>query len=246
MCTVRRVAVTEYLGRLGDAQLMDRVRGGDHAAYAALMDRHATIALAVAFRVVRDRDLAEDARQNAFLAAWLERERFDPVRGSARAWLLTIVARRALDQRRRPGVLAEPPPETLETVGAAAQAVAGLELEAVRREEARLVRRLVRRLPADQARAIELVYLLELSRPEAAALLGVSPSTLKGRLRLGLEQLRRSSGASVLARPDHWPLAAGRSPEPFLPAEELNRSHAPASRSRTSTSSASPASPARR
>ena len=65
-----------------------------------LYDRHHRTALAVAYRVLRDPNLAEDVIQEAFLAVWRQAHGFAPERGSARAWLLSIVRHRAMDVTR--------------------------------------------------------------------------------------------------------------------------------------------------
>ena len=54
-------------------------------------ERHHRTALAVAYRVLEDRQLAEDVLQEAFLAVWRKPETFKPERGSARSWFLSIV-----------------------------------------------------------------------------------------------------------------------------------------------------------
>lgn len=136
-------------------------------------------------RVLRDRGLAEDAVQNAYLDAWLKCGRFDPDRGSVEGWLMVIVFRRAQDLRPRSAVL-----EYDSGGGAHDGAENPVEGEVLRREERLRLRRDIRRLPVEQARAIELVYLVGMSRPWAAQLLDIPPSTLKARLRLGIEQMR--------------------------------------------------------
>ncbi len=85
---------------MDDAGLAGRIRDGDREALGELYDRHAAQALAVAFRVVGDRAAAEDIVHDAFVAVWQRIDRFDPNRGSFRAWLLTIVRNRAVDRLR--------------------------------------------------------------------------------------------------------------------------------------------------
>ena len=63
-------------------------------------DRHQGIALAVAYRVLEDRQLAEDVLQEAFLAVWRQAGSFNPERGGVRAWFLSIVRHRAIDVTR--------------------------------------------------------------------------------------------------------------------------------------------------
>ena len=74
---------------------------GDEHAFREFYGRHVQAALGLASRVLRDTALAEDAVQEAFLAAWRQAGSYRPARGKPAAWLLTFVHRRAVDQIRR-------------------------------------------------------------------------------------------------------------------------------------------------
>src|SRR5919106_353428 len=89
-----------------DQLLAERLRSGDREALGALYDRYASVAMAVAVRVVSDPELAEDLVHDAYVAVWQKIDRFDPSRGSLRSWLLTIVRNRAIDRLRgtRPSI----------------------------------------------------------------------------------------------------------------------------------------------
>src|SRR5882724_8436787 len=89
------------LAHLSDEALPGLVARGDEAALAELYDRFGRVAYGLALRIVRDSTLAEDAVQDAFLAAWRTAGSFDPGRGKTSTWLLTLVHRRAVDVVRR-------------------------------------------------------------------------------------------------------------------------------------------------
>jgi RNA polymerase sigma-70 factor (ECF subfamily) len=89
------------LAHLSDEALPALVARGDEAALAELYDRFGRVAYGLALRIVRDANLAEDAVQDAFLAVWRTAASFDPRRGKASTWLLTLVHRRAVDVVRR-------------------------------------------------------------------------------------------------------------------------------------------------
>ena len=80
-----------------DRELMVGVAQGDAEAFGQLYDRFAPKAYGLALRVLRDRELAEDAVQEAFLSVWRSAPRFDRRRGPAQAWVLMLVHRRAVD-----------------------------------------------------------------------------------------------------------------------------------------------------
>jgi RNA polymerase sigma-70 factor, ECF subfamily len=82
-----------------DADLVDRARRGDSAAFGQLVDRHRTAVYRAALAVLRSHAEAEDAAQDAFVSAF---RRLDSFRGdsSFKTWLLTIAWRQAINRRR--------------------------------------------------------------------------------------------------------------------------------------------------
>src|SRR5881227_4350068 len=89
------------LAHLSDEALVALVARSDEVALGELYDRFGRVAYGLARRVLRDDKLAEDAVQEAFLAAWRNADRFMPERAKASTWLLTLVHRRAVDLVRR-------------------------------------------------------------------------------------------------------------------------------------------------
>ncbi|HZT77855.1 MAG TPA: sigma-70 family RNA polymerase sigma factor [Vicinamibacterales bacterium] len=84
---------------MDDADLVDRARRGDSAAFGTLVDRHRAAVYRAALAVLRSHADAEDAAQDAFVAAYRHLHRF---RGDSafRTWLLTIAWREAINRRR--------------------------------------------------------------------------------------------------------------------------------------------------
>lgn len=83
--------------RPDDNFVMTRAADGDTIALGVLYNRHAATARQLAFRVLRDRDLAEDAVQEAFLDLWKTAEKFDPARSNVRGWICVLAHRRAVN-----------------------------------------------------------------------------------------------------------------------------------------------------
>jgi RNA polymerase sigma-70 factor (ECF subfamily) len=160
--------------------------GGSEQGLAQLYDRFGGVAYGVALRILRDPSLAQDAVQDAFLSAWRTAASFDPSRGNASTWLLTLVHRRAVDlvrreERRRTDVLDETAP-----VAAGDSTDEAAELRAQRRA----VQAALAQLPPDQREALELAYYGGLSQSQLAERLGIPVGTVKSRMFAALRTLR--------------------------------------------------------
>src|SRR6204780_2155647 len=147
----------ERLRVLADEELMQLVYSGRPDAFEVIYDRHADAAFSLALRMCRQRALAEDVVQEAFLSLWRSRARYERQRGSVRTWVLGIVHNRSIDALRRRavrdrGVVVE---EGLEERLVAPERT---DLEVARREESREIRDALDQLPDEQSRVIELAY----------------------------------------------------------------------------------------
>jgi len=182
--------VVADIRNLADEEVMQLVGDGDPRAFELLYDRHGGAAFSLAYRMVGKRVTAEDIVQEAFLSIWRSRMRYDQARGSVRTWVLGIVHNRGVDALRR-GAVHDRRRETMEGVEERQEAPERTDVEAVRREEARSVRSALDELPDDQRRTIELAYFGGYSHSQIADLLGEPIGTVKGRMRLGLDKLRR-------------------------------------------------------
>src|SRR5579871_3939702 len=81
-------------------ELLTLVGRGDKAAFETVYDRTAAAVFGLILRVLRDAAQSEEVAQEALLEVWRTAERFDPKRGSASAWVMTIAHRRAVDRVR--------------------------------------------------------------------------------------------------------------------------------------------------
>lgn len=185
---VRAPAPKESGAFVGD-RLLTRVAMGDREAFASLYDRMAPAAYGLAQRVVRNKALAEEVTQDAFLQVWSTGGMFDPSRGSARSWIMTIVHRRAVDvvrheQAARDRVL---------RVGARSldQPMDMVWASALERAERTQVRHALCNLSAVQHEAIDLAYYGGMTCREVAQRLGIPVGTAKSRILEGVRRLRR-------------------------------------------------------
>jgi len=162
-------------------------QGGSGAAMARLYSSHWRGVYRAAYLVVHDAAAAEDIAQDAFLAALDALDRFDRHRPFA-PWLHRIVINRALDWTRREALrrrvdgaesVFEPLPSPEEI---------GDEMIAALKE-----------LPAEQRAVVVLRHLLEYTPGEIARMLDLPRGTVNSRLRRGLDRLRDSAEAELVA-----------------------------------------------
>src|SRR5881227_2797242 len=178
------------LHRLADEELMHLVRDGDARAFELVYDRHGGAAFSLAYRMVGDRAIAEDITQEAFLSMWRSRVRYERERGSVRAWVLGIVHHRTIDALRR-NLVHDRRSTSAEGLEERQEAPERTDVEVARREEARTVRAALETLPDQQTKVIELAYFGGFTHTQIAEMLDMPIGTVKGRMRLGLDKLRR-------------------------------------------------------
>ncbi len=174
--------------KLTDAVLMREVQAGERLALAELYDRFARRAFRTALSVCHDRECAQEAVQDAFVAMWASRSTYQPARGSVAGWAMTIVRHRAIYLARRRSLAAgrEEGPGRLEHQPARDDVPGDF---AARAERERLTQ-LLARLPPAQREVIELAFFDGLTHEQIARRLALPPGTVKGRMRLGLTKLR--------------------------------------------------------
>jgi RNA polymerase sigma factor (sigma-70 family) len=182
---VTDVGSRRELAHLSDEALLALCSRADDAALGELYDRYGRVAYGLALRIVRDRALAEDAVQEAFLAVWRSAGTFLAEQGKPSTWILTLVHRRAVDLvRREERRRTEPLEEIAQPTGEATDEEAWL------RAQRQVVQEALRKLPPDQREAIELAYYGGFTQSELAERLGQPLGTIKSRMFTGLRRLR--------------------------------------------------------
>ena len=163
------------------AAIVEGIAARDRAALKQLYDRFGARLHGIAYRILRDPALAEDALQEAFVKVWRNAGKYDRSRGSALGWLVIIVRRAAFDVRPRDAV-AEPA-----DIAAEASEPAMLDPGLARALET---------LPDTHRQALLLSYVHGLTHAELAAAMGAPLGTVKSWLRRAATALRKSLGES--------------------------------------------------
>ncbi len=154
------------------------VKRGDHDAFRTLFKAYYGRTYAVALRILRSRENAEDITQEAFIKAFGSLDQLkDPAKFGA--WLAVIasnLARNYLKREKRIYLTDEDPAPSGE--GEAAQT----EDQALRALELEQVREAIKRLPPEQYQVVVLQFYYDLKVEEIAAMIGIRPGTVKSRL----------------------------------------------------------------
>jgi RNA polymerase sigma-70 factor, ECF subfamily len=174
--------------------LLERVANGDQWAFSELYDQLSPRVFGLIKRLLRDHSQSEEVTQEVFLEIWRTATRFDPNKGAAATWILTMAHRRAVDRVRssqssrdrdiRVGIRDYSPDydDVAETVE-------------VSIEHSR-VKKAMARLTELQRQAVSLAYYGGFSHSEVAEKLSVPIGTVKTRLRDGMIRLRDELGVT--------------------------------------------------
>lgn len=175
-------------------ELLTLVAVGDTAAYSTVYDRLSGAVYGLVRRVLRDPAQSEEVAQEVFIDVWRRAARFDPARGSATAWVMTMAHRRAVDRVRFEQASADrerraaPPDPPGRHDPVAEEVTARLEYEQVKR--------CMSALTELQEESVRLAYYGGYTYAEVAELLKVPLGTVKTRLRDGLIRLRDCLGVA--------------------------------------------------
>ena len=162
--------------------LLSRCARQDHKALEELYKRVSPHLLALLLRMLRSRDLAEDALQEAFVRVWRQAGQFEARRGRALAWMVGICRYRAIDMLRG----------RQDWVGLEAVSEGSV---AAARPESTLTQRALERclslLSGEQRHCLVLAYQQGLTQDNIATSLGYPLGTVKSWVRRALSSLRR-------------------------------------------------------
>jgi RNA polymerase sigma-70 factor (ECF subfamily) len=170
-----------------DKVLIEQVSKGDKSAFKEIYSRFSQVTYNLAFRMLRDREDAEEVVQEIFLQIWNKAKSYDPGRGAVSTWVLNIARSRAIDKIRKVGYRDRNIEIDEEKVNSNVDVSRNLE---DRDESKNVIKQALESLPEKQRTAIELVYFEGLTHVEAADKLNEPVGTIKTRIRLGVMKLK--------------------------------------------------------
>jgi RNA polymerase sigma factor (sigma-70 family) len=160
-----------------EREIRARFRQGDPDAVRSVYRSHGRLVYAVAYKVLGDRSLAEEATQQAFVKAWRAAQSFDESRELG-PWLAAIARRVAIDLYRREAVRAADP---LDSVPAGDPGLVSTPESAETVYDVWEVRQAVAQLPSDEQEVVRLQHLEGFTHAQIAERVGVALGTVKSR-----------------------------------------------------------------
>jgi len=177
--------------RESDAALIQRTLDGDEGAFTTLVNKYQKWVHTLVWRKIGDFHTAEELTQDIFLKVYKKLSTLKPP-DRFPGWLYVITTRHCITWLRKK----QEPTTPLETMPATElEALCYAQYEAARGEEAsaehqrELVKRLLQKLPESERTVVTLYYLAEMTSEEVSAFLGVSPNTVRSRLRRARKRL---------------------------------------------------------
>src|SRR5437588_4291567 len=177
---------------LSDEALINALAEGAEWAMEPLYERYNRVLYSLAYRMVADHQVAEDLLQEAFLSVWRRATSYSPQSGAVRSWLVSIVHHRTIDYLRsvrRRSILKEATWEEVEQDERTA--FPDVWDEAWRSVQSAQVRAALMNIPIEQRMVIELAYFQGWTHSEIAEGCQIPLGTVKARMRLGLQHLKR-------------------------------------------------------
>lgn len=189
---------------ISDADLMSSLAAGNPAAMELLYERYSRPVYSFAYRMLGDRDHAEDLLQEVLLRAWRRSNRFSDSRGSLISWLLSITHNMAIDElrkkQRRPQKADSQEPELL--MGSLRDTDMPVEELVLTSENGQVIREALAEIPDNQRIVLELGYFRGMTQREISEHLDVPLGTIKTRMRLALRKLQDSGIIQALVQHD--------------------------------------------
>jgi len=173
-----------------DAELLERISQGDEAAFTQLYERFSGPLYSLIRQMTNDDTEAQDALSEGFMQIWRRASTFDSERSAAFTWSVMLVRNKTIDRLRTRGRQVRVRERAAEQLSTADDVDSLSMLAPHLREQAALVRDVVRNLPDEQRLPLEMSFFDGLTHDEISERLSAPLGTVKARIRRGLQRLR--------------------------------------------------------
>jgi RNA polymerase sigma factor (sigma-70 family) len=177
--------VNEKSDQLVQESIVDRLLRHEKHAFEQLYDDYSAAIYGLAFKILKDEVLAEDALQETFVRIWRKIQTYDPSKGRLFTWMLNIVRNIAIDMLRANESRKVSQTTSIEQHSFDAKGPStAMQIEHIG------LREIVDGLPPEQKQVIELIYFLGYSQSDVAEEYNIPLGTVKSRVRLAMNYLR--------------------------------------------------------
>ncbi len=175
-----------------EAELIRRIAAGERGAFDELYNRYSRPLFSYAFKFLRDRMIAEEVLQDAFVKIWRTAPRYNPALSRPFSWAVLVTKRLCIDQLRRlkPESIVEDPMALQSNEAVLSQQRDPSETVAVSEEIGRM-RTMLDKLPQAQKDSLSLAISKGLTQQEISDALGMPLGTVKTSMRRGMQRLRQ-------------------------------------------------------
>jgi RNA polymerase sigma-70 factor, ECF subfamily len=174
-----------------EIDLLRKIGQGDRASFERFYDRFSSMLFTIAYRVLNNREAAEDVLQDVFVQIWEKAPLYDPSRGKPITWAVTLTRNKAIDRLRSMQRRARLRDDLQRESHTLDQADERTSVDAAAAgEHGQILRDALALLGPDQREALELAFFQSLTQSEIADRLGEPLGTIKARIRRGLAKLR--------------------------------------------------------
>jgi RNA polymerase sigma-70 factor, ECF subfamily len=179
--------------RCDDEELMNRLEARDAGALEMLFDRYSRLVLSIALRILRDYGEAEDVVQEVFFHLFQKAALFDPLKGTAKGWIVHVAFHRALDRRAHLGRRGFYLGTEIESLDNTLLGETDLDREIGAKLNRARLEKAFEELPEMQRRTLELFYFEGLELREISEKLNEPLDNVRHHYYRGLAKLRKSA-----------------------------------------------------
>lgn len=169
-----------------DLHLLSLISKGSQTAFHEFYETYASFILHIANQILSDQNEAEDLTQDILLSIYESPDKYNPSRGSVKAFLAVMTKNRAIDRLRKRKPILVQKLEQLDTVSEVRT-----ELSVLLQIEKELIYDALKQIPEKQRKIIYSTYYEELTQREMAENFNKPLGTVKSLVRYGLQNLRK-------------------------------------------------------